>query len=507
MIGAATQNDTKYSLRGLCADLEAQIELTANHDPEITGLTADSRQVKPGYLFAAVRGRQVDGHDYVEQAIAAGATAVLVEAADAAAPGAAVVRVRDSREALARLAARWQGLNDALEAGLLKLSGVTGTNGKSTICFLVRAMMNHAGQPCACIGTIEYDLVGRRADASLTTPDAVELAKLLAEARRHGANRVVMEVSSHALDQRRTDGLRFATAVFTNLTGDHHDYHGGAEQYLVAKKRLFDGLDESAIALVNADDAVAERVIADCRARIVRYGLGPGTELRGAIEEMSSAGTRLSVHHDGGAIEVRTPLVGGHNAYNVLAAFGLGLAEGLAAETVAEGLASLKTVPGRLERVGGADYPLDVFVDYAHTDDALRNVLRAARQICRGRLTVVFGCGGDRDRSKRPRMARVAAESADRIIVTSDNPRTEDPQRIIDDITAGFDSGQRNRVTVEPDRESAMARAIREAQEGDLVLIAGKGHEDYQIVGSARHWFDDRVVAARHLAQKYGASP
>ena len=507
MSGAVYQDEASISLRELCAGLDVRMDAGLGDGPPIAGLTADSRQVKPGYLFAAVPGRQVDGHDYVEQAVAAGATAVLIEAAEASAPGAAVVRVRDSREALARLAARWHGLTDALEAGSLKLSGVTGTNGKSTICFLARAMMNHAGRSCACIGTIEYDLVGRRADASLTTPDAVELAKLLAEARRHGANRVVMEVSSHALDQRRTDGLRFATAVFTNLTGDHHDYHGGAEQYLAAKKRLFDGLDESAIALVNADDAVAKRVIADCRARIVRYGLGPDTELRGAIEEMNSTGIRLRVHHDGGLIEVHTPLVGCHNAYNVLAAFGLGLAEGLSPETAAEGVASLKTVPGRLERVGGAACPLDVFVDYAHTDDALRNVLKAARQICRGRLAVVFGCGGDRDRSKRPRMARVAAELADSIVVTSDNPRSEDPQVIIEEILAGLEPRQRNRVMVEPDRESAIAHAIRETKEGDLVLIAGKGHEDYQIVGSARHWFDDRVVAARHLEQRYGGSP
>jgi len=293
--------------------------------------------------------------------------------------------------------------------------------------------------------------------------------------------------------------------VFTNLTGDHHDYHGGPAEYLSAKKRLFNRLTDRAVALVNADDPAGERMVSDCRARILRYGLTAGADLTGRVEESSGSGTLLRIRHDGYETPVCSPLVGEHNAYNILAAFGAGLAEGLSPEDIATGIASVTAVPGRLERVGGAGDTVEVFVDYAHTDDALGRVLQAARQICRGRLSVVFGCGGDRDRSKRPRMGRAAAELADRIVVTSDNPRTEDPGRIIDDILAGFDPQQRGAVHVDPDRESAIEYAIKQAGAGDLVLIAGKGHEDYQIIGTSRQWFDDRAIAARIIGEIHGA--
>jgi UDP-N-acetylmuramoyl-L-alanyl-D-glutamate--2,6-diaminopimelate ligase len=504
MIGAATQLETPRFLRELCAGIGARLEPAAGRNLRITGLTADSREVRPGYLFAAVRGAQADGHDFIKKALACGAVAVLADQPSASAPGAVLVRVNDSREALARLAARWYGLACAPNGNEMRLIGVTGTNGKSTVCCLVRTLMNHAAQPCANIGTIEYDLVGRRAGASLTTPAAVTLARLLAEARGHGAERAALEVSSHALDQRRTDGLTFSTAVFTNLTGDHYDYHGGPAEYLSAKKRLFDCLDERAVALVNTDDPAGERMVADCRARVVRYGLSTGADLSGRVEESNRLGTRLRIRHHGGETEVRSPLVGEHNAYNILAAFGAGLADGLSAGVVAEGIAALKAVPGRLERVSPADCPVDVLVDYAHTDDALDRALQAARRICRARLTVVFGCGGDRDRTKRPRMARTA-ERADRIVVTSDNPRTEEPDRIIDDILVGFGPERRKRVHVDPDRESAIRHALEQAGPGDLVLIAGKGHEDYQIIGASRRWFDDRVIAARLVREIWGA--
>ncbi|UCG31836.1 MAG: UDP-N-acetylmuramoyl-L-alanyl-D-glutamate--2,6-diaminopimelate ligase [Phycisphaerales bacterium] len=514
------------TLRELCAGLNLCIDAAADVNPLINGLTADSRQVRPGYLFAAIRGMQVDGHKFIPAAIAAGASAILTDRPDPTSPSpslrassatitataTAAVRAPDARTALAHLAARFFGLQRALNTGVLRLTGVTGTNGKSTICFLIQAMLNHAGCRCANLGTIQYDVLDRIVPAPLTTPDAVELARLLAEARRNGASHAALEVSSHALDQRRADGLSFANAVFTNLTGDHHDYHGGPEPYLLAKKRLFDTLPPGATAMVNTDDPACPRMVADCDARLVHYGLAdsdrrredaPETHLLAELVEMSSAGTRLRARHAGMVTEVWTPLVGRHNAYNALAAFGVGLAEGLTPQQAAAGIATLKAVPGRLEKIGGDKCPIDVFVDYAHTDDALRNVLRATRQICRGQLTVVFGCGGDRDRTKRPRMAQAAEQLADNIFVTSDNPRTEDPHKIIADIMEGF-GRRRRQVHAEPDRGQAIRRAIREAEPGDLVLIAGKGHEDYQIIGGSRRWFDDREVACRQIEERFG---
>jgi UDP-N-acetylmuramoyl-L-alanyl-D-glutamate--2,6-diaminopimelate ligase len=525
MSGAANQLEPGMTLRELCAGLDLRIDAPIDDNPVITGLTADSRQARPGYLFAAIRGMQVDGHEFIPAAIAAGAAAILTDGPDTPLPSptsrgssttttataAVTVRAPDARTALAHMAARFFGLQRALNTGTLRLTGVTGTNGKSTICFLIQAMLNQAGRRCANLGTIQYDVLGRVAPAPLTTPDAVELARLLAEAHRNGASHAAIEVSSHALDQRRADGLSFANAVFTNLTGDHHDYHGGPEPYLLAKKRLFDALPAGATAVVNADDVACPLLVANCDARLVRYGLAdsgrrregaPETHLLGEAVEMSSTGTRLRVRHAGTITEIETPLVGRHNAYNVLAAFGVGLAEGLTPQQAAEGVATLKAVPGRLEKVGGHECPIDVFVDYAHTDDALRNVLRAARQICRGKLLVVFGCGGDRDRTKRPRMARAAAQLADKVFVTSDNPRTEDPHRIIADIMEGFAGGARP-AHVEADRERAICTAIRQADPGDLVLIAGKGHEDYQIVGRTKRPFDDRQVARLHIRERF----
>ena len=494
------------TLSTLCRALRSPARILGSPEVRIAGVTDDSRQVLPGFLFAALRGTRTDGHDprYIRQAVENGAVAILAEREHIECDSVTRVCVPDTRPALAQISAQFYNVTRDLDSGSIRLIGVTGTNGKSTVCRLVQAALNAGGRRCANLGTIEYDLIGRRTAAVLTTPGSIELARLIGESRRHGADRLCMEVSSHALDQCRTDGLTFSTATFTNLSGDHYDYHGGQAAYLRAKKRLFDGLEADATAIVNVDDPVHRSIVADCRARFVRYGLSECADLRAGVRGMDATGTALTIHHQNESFEVSVPIVGRHNVYNVLAAIAAGIADGIDTQTVLDGVRSVKSIAGRLERVGGPDCPIDVFVDYAHTDDALRNVLSAARQVCRGRLIVVFGCGGDRDRSKRPRMARAAAELADEVVITSDNPRSEDPMSIIVDVRNGLKGGERDAAAVEPDRERAIEIGIHRAHPGDLVLIAGKGHEDYQIIGDRRRWFDDRVAAARVLEQTFG---
>lgn len=474
-------------------------------DVPIRGLADDSRQVQPGWLFVAVAGHEADGHRFVSDAVRRGAVAVVAERPVDPIEGVAVVQVSDSRVAAARLASTFYGLDRLRAEGRVRTMAVTGTNGKSTFCYLARAVAQAAGERCALLGTIEYDVIGRTVPAPVTTPGPVALAGYVAEAAEAGARLVVFEASSHALDQHRTDGLCVDVAVFTNLSGDHLDYHGDTEAYLAAKKRLFDGLGAEATAVLNQDDPMSERIVADCKAgRRLTYGLNPLADVRARITDITAGGSRFELIAPGGSTEVQTRLVGRHNVVNCLAAASAGLALGIDVETVRRGLSSVERVAGRLERVGrtGGDSDPTVLVDYAHTDDALLNVLSALQPLKRGRLIVVFGCGGDRDRTKRPRMARVAAQNADVIYVTSDNPRTETPQAIIDEIMTGFDSRDLDRVSVEPDRRAAIKRAIGSAAPDDVVLIAGKGHEDYQVLGRERVPFDDRQVALDWLSRR-----
>lgn len=498
-------------------------------DPLITSIEEDSRKVGPGCCFVATRGIQADGHAYIDAAIAAGASAVVCEIPVAAPEEVATLTLRATRGAASRLAAALYDLDTRMRDGRLNVVGVTGTNGKSTFCYLMRSILRRAGYPTALLGTIQYDLVGRRLDASMTTPPATTFMRHLAEAADAGASHAVAEVSSHALDQGRCDGVRFAVGVYTNLTGDHLDYHVDMDRYLQAKKRLFDGLDANAVAVVNREDDHAERIVADCPGRIVRYGIAEEqavfaheVEVAGGINHASAMGTRFTVWYRDARDAVYEhgidwPLIGRHNVLNGLAAFAAAAALGVHPAQIAEGLSNADRVPGRLERVrpdpakGDTDHLADfaVLVDYAHTDDALRNVLSALRPLADeagGRLIVMFGCGGDRDRTKRPRMAQVAARFADEIVVTSDNPRSEDPIRIIEDIRAGFGAAVRESVTVEPDRRRAIARCIARARPGDIILLAGKGHETYQIIGNERMSFDDVQVAGEILAERSGAS-
>ena len=485
-------------------------------NPTITAVVEDSREVRPGACFVAVRGTQADGHDYIPAAVSAGAAAIVCERAVEVPANVACVQVASARGVAGRLAAALYGLDELQRQGRFKVVGITGTNGKSTFCYLVRSILQRAGCRSALLGTVEYDLVGRRIEANMTTPPASTLMGYLAEAVAAGATHAVMEVSSHALDQGRCDGLRFEVGVFSNLTGDHIDYHKTDEAYLEAKKRLFDSLEPDAVAVINAEDAAGEAMVADCRAGVLWYGIQDGAggcgparplDVRARVQGMTTAGMRfeLSARYPsrGGQVStclVDSALVGRHNVQNCLAAAGAAVALDIDLEVIAAGLEAVRCVPGRLQAVDIGAAGFAVLVDYAHTDDALANVLSALRPLAAGKLIVLFGCGGDRDRTKRPRMAGVAGRLADRVIVTSDNPRTEDPLAIIEEIMTGFEAADLPRVAVEPDRRAAIGKAIEQARPGDIVLLAGKGHETYQIIGKRKIDFDDAAVAGEILA-------
>lgn len=465
----------------------------------VTCLTDDSRAVTTGSCFVAVRGAACDGHDFVGSAVRSGAAVVVVDRPVDVPKSTCVVRVEDSRAALAKLAAAFYGLRGPSRLPL-RLIGVTGTNGKTTVVWLLRAILRAAGRPTAMLGTVEYDLIGERKPSPLTTPGAIELCRNLAAAQARGATDAAMEVSSHALDQRRVDGLTFDAAVFTNLTGDHLDYHKTMDAYFASKRRLFEMLSPASVAVLNADDPRSEALRQATRSRVLTYGLEAAHADESAkIERMDRTGTQLAMTTRGEVRRLRTTLIGRHNVQNILAAALTADAMGVPWEAVREGLETIRGVPGRLQRAEPAGWPFSVFVDYAHTDDALRNVLTALRPLTTGRLLCVFGCGGDRDRSKRPRMAAVVEELSDVAYVTSDNPRTESPRAIVDDILKGFKRGRRCRIEDDVDRRRAIQTALADAGEGDTVLIAGKGHENYQIVGEETFPFDDVEEARRAM--------
>lgn len=474
----------------------------------VASVTDDSRAVAQGGVFVAMRGSARDGHDYLPEAAARGAAVAIVERALAGAPprrpdGTALpcVPVRDARAFLARATARVSGLWAIQQAGALVVWGITGTNGKTTTALWLQHLLRAGGIPTAVLGTVVYDLHGRTLPADLTTPTPQRLAEMLVEACEAGARAAVMEVSSHALEQRRVDGVRFAGAVFTNLSGDHLDYHRTVERYVAAKKRLFDGLEPSAWAVVNGDDPVSETMVRHCRGQVIPYGVSAAAAFRAAGIRPAAAGVRFVLTTPQGSGEVVLPVPGRFNVSNALAAATAAACAGVPDPVIRQALETVPAAPGRLETVSPPDCPLRVIVDYAHTDDALRNALAAVRETCTGRVLVVFGCGGDRDAGKRPRMGAVAAAGADLVVVTSDNPRSEDPMRIIGDILAGVGARDRARVRVEPDRHEAIGLAIAEARPGDVVLIAGKGHETYQIVGQRRRAFDDRAVGREWLTR------
>ena len=469
-------------------------------DVRIDSLTDDTRRVTPGGCFVAVRGVSVDGHALIGDAIRAGASVIVVDSEVSVPEGVVLVRVDDTRTALAKLAAAYFGLYE-VDFSPLHLIGITGTNGKTTAAWMLRSILRVAGRSTALLGTIEHDLVGKRFDAALTTPGSLDIARFLSEARRSGATHAVLEASSHALAQRRCDGLTFDACVFTNLSGDHLDYHATMERYASAKRRLFDLRSESAPAIVNIDDPTGKSLAEELGGRIVTYGMtSTAADARAMVESTDNAGSRFRLQTQTLDESIVLPLVGRHNVSNALAAAATAEALGVDADAIRAGLEGLAVVPGRLERVEQAGAAFSVIVDYAHTDEALVNVLDAVRPITPGRLIWVFGCGGDRDRSKRPRMAAAVAGKADVAWVTSDNPRREDPAAIVEEILTGFDTSTPCRVEVQVDRRRAIEAAIAEARTGDTVLIAGKGHETYQLVDDKVLPFDDAAIARSCLS-------
>ena len=488
-------------LHDLIKGFDPRIRLDRLPNLPVHGVTEDSRLVAPGDLFVARNGTRTDGQIFLADARRRGAIAAVLGRSDPACE-LPQVHVDDPAAAASRLA----NLLAGEPSRALSVLGVTGTNGKTTTAYLLRHLLGKAHLQCGLIGTVEIDDGRRQREASMTTPSATEIAQLLAAMRDNGCGACAMEVSSHALDQGRVAGVRFAAAAFTNLTGDHLDYHKSMDNYAAAKARLFQLLDSGAGAIVNADDPAGARMVKHCRAKIIRFGIRAQAEYRATDVNVTSHGTRFVLTAPDGSAPVSMSLIGKHNVENALAAAALAAQGcGISVAQIASGLSDAAGAPGRLQVVR-AGQPFAVLVDYAHTDDALENVLTALRPLTNGSLRVLFGCGGDRDRSKRPRMAAVAQRLADVVYVSSDNPRTEMPLAIITDIVAGFSADFRSKVRVEPDRRTAIELLLAEAKAGDVVLIAGKGHENYQIVGTAKHHFDDVEEATRVLSAKTRAA-
>jgi UDP-N-acetylmuramoyl-L-alanyl-D-glutamate--2,6-diaminopimelate ligase len=465
----------------------------------VTALAYDSRQVVPGTVFVAVQGTRADGAAYAPDAMTRGAVAIVASSPAPAGTAVPWIRVTDDRLALAVLADWFHGH----PSQALTVVGTTGTNGKTTTSYLVRAILEQAGLPCGLVGTVHYSVGAALYDAPRTTPESLDLQALFRRMVEAGARACSMEVSSHALALRRVDGTRFAAAIFTNLTQDHLDFHGDMAQYFAAKRRLFDLLPAGAPAVVNLDDVYGRRLAAELPG-VVTFGIDPAATVHPVGVVPSFAGLTFDAVTPAGRIPIRSRLTGPFNLSNLLGAIAASVAIGVPAEAITGGLAALTAVPGRLQVVSDPDDDVTVIVDYAHTDDALRNVLEAVRPMVTGRLVTVFGCGGDRDRTKRPLMGAMAARLSDAIVVTSDNPRSEDPERIVDDIVAGV-TQVATPWTRDTDRRRAIDSAVEGARAGDVVVVAGKGHEQYQVIGSQSVPFDDVAVSREALARRRAA--
>ncbi len=459
---------------------------------EISGLTSDSKRVAPGNLFIAKKGFHHDGARFIPDAIANGAVAILTDLYDPFFPDITQIIHSDISSIEALIAREYYG-NPGKD---LFLVGITGTNGKTTTSYLIRHLLGQLGSECGLIGTIEW-VVGQHVFPSAqTTPDVLTNYKLFHDMVASGSKACVMEVSSHALDQGRVGSVAFDTAVFTNLTQDHLDYHKTMQEYGEAKAKLFSSLAPDKTAVVNADSPAYTQMIAHCPAKILRYSTLHPCELFATEIHLSSQGVQCVVNAEGKSLSFTSSLIGRYNIYNLLAAMGVGLSKGCALEDVITALSTFKAVQGRLEPVPN-DKGVHIFVDYAHTDDALLNVLKTLSELKKGKLITVFGCGGNRDVVKRPKMGEVAESLSDVVIVTSDNPRQEEPIAIIQDILRGFKDPSRAQVIV--DREEAIYQAVKCANPGDIILIAGKGHENYQIFSHQTIPFDDRIAAQRAL--------
>jgi UDP-N-acetylmuramoyl-L-alanyl-D-glutamate--2,6-diaminopimelate ligase len=494
------------TLATLLQSLEGQVRILdrrGNLDVSVNAITDDSRALSPHSLFVAVKGERVDGHEFIPAARNGGMVALVSQrpVSEVSLPS---VRVDDSRKALGLLGGRFYGD----PSSKIRMIGVTGTNGKTTTTYICKALLEAMGHPVGLIGTVAYQIGERTMPATHTTPGSLELQQLLAKMVTGGCTTAVMEVSSHALAQDRTSGCEYDVAVFSNLTQDHLDFHKTMEEYFQAKLRLFTelkgGFKANKRAIVNIDDPYGARIVERCPVPVWTYALKAKADLRAEAVRLSLQGTTFTAATPVGSFPIESHLVGEHNVYNLLAAIGVALHEGATPAQIRKAVARVTNVPGRFERVI-AGQPFTVAVDYAHTEDALVRLLMAAQVLKTRRIITVFGCGGDRDRGKRPKMGEAAVRYSDVVILTSDNPRTEDPLSILEQVEVGVNEALRLRPHVQyrkvSDRREAIEEAVREAQSGDMVLIAGKGHEDYQIIGTKKVHFDDREVAREAIGR------
>jgi UDP-N-acetylmuramoyl-L-alanyl-D-glutamate--2,6-diaminopimelate ligase len=478
------------------------IESRGAMDIAVEDISYHSNRVKKGDLFVAIPGTKRDGHHYITESIRRGARAVIVEQIPPGPLDIPVVSVADTRKALAQISAEFFS-HPSRE---LTLVGITGTNGKTTTSYVIESILKAGGREVGVIGSINYRIRGKERPAPTTTPQSYDLQRLLREMITDGVQDVVMEVSSHALDQGRVRGCHFDVGVFTNLSPEHLDYHKDMDRYFAAKKRFFQEIlvetEKDPWAIINLDDPLLREFQKELPPlRGITYGLDHG-EVRASNREVSLQGIRATLTTPAGTVAIQAPLIGEYNLYNIMAATAVGISLGITPEAITQGIENLSQVPGRMERVGAGN-PW-ILVDYAHTPDALEKTLKEIKRLATGKVLVVFGCGGDRDKSKRAPMGRIGVQWSDLAIITSDNPRTEEPLKIIEEIEKGAREVRPHRYRVIPDRREAIKKAVALAGPQDIVLITGKGHEDYQIIGEERFPFDDREEARKALAQRGG---
>ena len=464
-------------------------------DVEITGITNDSRKVRPGYLYVAIKGYKADGHNFIKKSLECGAQAIVSEEKLSLDTSIPQIVVRNTRKALSSLSCCFYN-NPSQKINVV---GVTGTNGKTTTTFLTKSIIEKAGYEAGLIGTINYQIGEKMITAQETTPESVELQRLIAEMVAAKMKFAVMEVSSHSAIQHRIENIDFKTAVFTNITAEHLDYHKTISNYMNAKLELFKNLRKDSFAVLNADDEFSEYFADRTNAKILWYGIKNDADIKAEICRESTSDIMIKLKYSGKEIDMKIPFVGVHNVYNVLAAVASAISLGFELDVIKSGIETAPTVPGRLESVP-CNRGFEVVVDYAHTPHALETILQALRNLVKGRILLVFGCGGDRDKEKRPLMGRIADEKSDIFWLTNDNPRSEDPLNIIDGIKVGIKPGRSFHTQI--NRHKAIADALSEATDGDLVLVAGKGHEKYQIIKDTITPFDDREVIKAILSGK-----
>jgi len=498
-------------LKKIIDNLDGVVKVEGKANLEITGIACDSKAVKPGYLFVALKGSRVNGADFIDDAIGRGACAIILDSGDKGIfkRGDTFIYVKDARLGLSQASQAFFGDLSAK----MRLIGITGTNGKTTITYLMESMFQSKLEASGVIGTVNYRFGRRLIPAVNTTPSSLELYSLLSGMYKEKIKNCIMEISSHSLEQARVETLQFDAAVFTNLTREHLDFHKNMDEYLNAKLKLFSKIKKGGAAVINIDDPASEKIIQEVKARgkakIITYAIDREADIKAEDIKLSCEGSGFRIRHceesrcsrddEAISINIESSLIGRHNIYNILAAAGAGIALGMSLADIKKGIEALKGLPGRLESVG-CGQRFSVYVDYAHTEDGLMNVLKSLRELKPNRLITVFGCGGNRDRSKRPAMGKISTELSDIVFITSDNPRTEEPKDIINEITKGINPIKNNYI-IEPDRSSAIKKAVLEAGDGDIVLVAGKGHETYQIFKDTTIPFDDREVVKRILKE------